>query len=153
MTQKKKTWDKMSRYIRLRDAMEYCRTMGVSLHQFNRPEDVIGQCCTCGVVKSWIRMDAGHCISRGSGGMSGVYFDERNVALQCKRCNGFEQGRRSEFEKYLTTKYGDGIMDELTILDKTNSYKYKLEGLEMYYTQKYNELVAEFKENKNERFN
>ena len=133
----------MSRFVRLRDALEYCKTLGIDLSQFNRSEDVIGQCCTCGKVKSWIRMDAGHCIGRGLGGGSGVYFDERNVNLQCKQCNGFKQGARPEYEEFLKEKYGNDIIDELTKLHHTNIYKqFEIEGLGLYYKQKYKELVS-----------
>jgi hypothetical protein len=141
-TQKKKTWEAMSRFIRLRDALEYCKEHGIDLHQFARPEDIIGKCCTCGIVKAWIRMDAGHCFGRGSGGHSGVYFHERNVGLQCKPCNAFEQGARPEFEEYLIAKYGDGIIDELRRLHMTNSYRGQLGMLELYFKDEYKKLLA-----------
>ena len=101
MTPKTKAWKACSRYCRLRDALAYCKEHGIDLHQFSRPEDIIGACATCPAVKSWYLMDAGHFISRGAGGVSGVYFDERNVNLQCKRCNAFEQGAYAKYEKYM----------------------------------------------------
>ena len=73
-------------------------------------------------------MDAGHFISRGSGGMSGVYFDERNIHTQCKPCNGFHQGNAQKYGDYMLQKYGQEVIDILRTLDKVNSYKYKLEG-------------------------
>lgn len=103
----------MSKWIRLRDAIAYCEKYGIDLGQFTRVEDIICKCCTCGNVKSWIRQDAGHCIGRGIGGSSGTYFDERNLACQCKQCNGFKQGARPEFEEHLREKYGDDIINIL----------------------------------------
>ena len=85
MTLKEKASKAMSRYIRLRDALEYCDNYSIDITQFNRPEDIVGKCCTCGTVKSWSWMDAGHWLGRGIGGGSGTYFDERNVHLQCKQ--------------------------------------------------------------------
>ena len=75
VTLKTKASNACSRYIRLRDALEYCYDHSIDISQFNRPEDIIGKCCTCGAVKSWVRMDAGHFKGRGIGGGSGVYFD------------------------------------------------------------------------------
>ena len=115
MTPKQKASAAFSRYIRLRGALEYCRGRGIDTGQFVRPEDIIGVCCTCGTVKAWIRMDAGHFKGRGSGGGSGTYFDERNVHLQCKRCNGFEGGRVQDYEKFIIVKYGQAVLDELNI--------------------------------------
>jgi 5-methylcytosine-specific restriction endonuclease McrA len=78
-TPKEKAWKACSRYIRLRDAIAYCLKHGIDLTQFNRPEDIIGKCCTCGKVKSWIYLQAGHWKGRDLGGKSGTYFDERNI--------------------------------------------------------------------------
>ena len=114
-TPKKKADTAWSRYIRLRDAIQYCLDHGISLHQFCRPEDIICKCCTCGNVKSWIRMDNGHYKGRGIGGGSGTYFDERNCHCQCKQCNAFKGGAPAEYEDFLIEKYGDGIIQELEL--------------------------------------
>ncbi len=143
MTPKKKAWTACSRYCRLRDALEYCREKGIDLGQFARPEDIIGACCTCGVVKSWIYMDAGHFISRGAGGVSGVYFDERNVNLQCKRCNGFEQGAYAYYAEYIKRTYGENMISELRkkhyILPDMKNLA--MAAMEEFYKEKYRELV------------
>lgn len=124
--------------------MEYCNKMGISIRQFTRPEDLPVKCCTCDAVKAWIYMDAGHFISRGSGGLSGVYFDERNSHAQCKLCNGFHQGRAEEYREFMLQKYGQAVIDELKWLNRNNSYKGKLVGLELYYKQKYREMARTF---------
>ena len=111
-TPKVEASDAMRRYVRLRDALAYCDKYSIDTSQFTRPEDLIGQCCTCGVVKSWIRMDAGHWIGRGIGGGSGVYFDERNVNLQCKLDN-MTGGKPQEHEDYIREKHGQEVIDEL----------------------------------------
>ena len=143
-TPKQKASDAMSRYIRLRDALEYCRQHRIDVSQFNRPEDVIGQCCTCGTVKSWYRMDAGHCIGRGLGGGSGVYFNPYNMALQCKLCNGFEQGSTDKFWEYLEGIYGPLIKEQLTLLHHTHKYEpHEYPLLEQHYKNEYKKLVKD----------
>jgi len=77
-------------------------------------------------------MDAGHWINRGSGGNSGVYFDERNINLQCKSCNaGFYKGKvqpdvKSAYDQFMLDKYGQEVMDELRIRDKVVTRKYSV---------------------------
>ena len=144
-TPKSKASKAMSRYIRLRDALSYCKEHGINLNQFSRPEDIIGQCCTCGGVKSWFRMDAGHWKGRGIGGGSGVYFDERNVDLQCKRCNAFLGGAVEAHEEYLVKKYGQKVVDEVTRKHHTvtDMRTLAMQAMEQLYKDKYKELLKE----------
>ena len=144
MTPRKKAWKQCSKYIRLRDALGYCEKYGIDLGQFVRPEDIIGQCCTCGAVKSWIRMDAGHFIGRGIGGSSGVYFDERNIHLQCKRCNGFRNGAYADYEKFIIDKYGDSELDALNLKHHTliDMKTLAMQAMEIFYKQKYEDLIS-----------
>ncbi len=144
-TPKSKASKAMSRYIRLRDALVYCKERGIDVRQFNRPEDIIGQCCTCGAVKSWFRMDAGHWKGRGIGGGSGVYFDERNVDLQCKRCNAFLGGAVEAHEEYLIDKYGQDVVDEIQRKHRTTTDMRTLamQAMEQMYKDKYEELLKE----------
>ena len=141
--QKAETWKWCSKYIRLRDALDYCKRMGIDVKQFTRVEDLPVKCCTCAEIKSWIYIDPGHFISKGSGGHSGVYFDERNIHAQCKTCNAFKQGAGPAYFEFMLDKYGQQTIDQLRWLDKNHSYKYKLEKLELYFKQKYQELVEE----------
>ena len=132
---KKLAWSWCSKYIRLRDSIECCKRLGVPL------DSGFAQCCTCGKVIQWKYGDAGHFISRGSRGASGVYFDERNINFQCKPCNGFKQGNAQAYQDFMLEKYGQEVIDQLRCLDVSQSYKYKLVGLEIYYKQVYQELV------------
>jgi len=123
--------------------------MGIDLHQFERPEDIIGQCCTCQMVKSWIYMDAGHWIDRGSGGTSGVYFDERNIHLQCKPCNGgFYRGKvkpdvKKAYDQFMLEKHGPEVMAELRVRNKAVIRKASALYLGLYaiYTEEYQKLL------------
>jgi len=143
-TAKQKAWDWCSKYIRLRDAIEYHKT---------HPEAELGwvKCCTCGrLIFIWKNADAGHFIPRGSRGASGVYFDERNLNTQCKNCNGgFRCGKniRAEvdgaYKQFMLGKYTQKVINELYFLDANRSYKYKIIGIGLMYKQMYEELKNE----------
>ncbi len=111
-TAKQKAWQACSKYIRLRDSIEYCRVNNLPL------DSSWAQCCTCGAVKQWKYMDAGHFISRGLGGGSGVYFDERNINIQCKRCNAWDPEMLIRYLSFMEGKYGRDVIDQLHVLDK-----------------------------------
>ncbi len=141
---KTKAWAACSRYCRLRDAISYCNEYNIDISQFNRVEDLPVKCCTCGQVRSWIYMDAGHYISRSSGGLSGVYFDERNIHAQSKDCNNYKQGAAQEYREFIVKKYGENMPDELLkkhyILPDMKDLAMK--ATEQFYKEKYRELVA-----------
>lgn len=108
----------MSLYCRLRDALEWNRKFLCDITEAD-PKKLVVKCCTCPKVGSWLySMDAGHFIPKGSGGASGVQWDERNVHAQCKICNAFEQGKTLEYLDYMLAKYGQEVIDELRKLDK-----------------------------------
>jgi len=139
MTAKQKAWQWCSKYIRLRDAIAY---------QEQYPEVDLGwvKCCTCNrIVHIKKNCDAGHFIGRSSGGASGVYFDERNIHAQCKRCNGFEQGNPFEYHKFMRDRYGDEVINMLHFLDKNQSYKGRFEVIGLMYKMMYQELLRSIK--------
>ena len=65
-------------------------------------------------------------------------WNEHNVNLQCKSCNGFEQGRAYEYGIALKKKYGDHVPDLLKAEAKKAKryYDYELEALIGVYTDK-----------------
>lgn len=131
---KKKASDWMSKYVRLRDSIEYCERIGEAT------DTGIGECCTCGRIVNWkYKADAGHFIGKGMGGGSGVYFDERNVHLQCKSCNAFRQGHPLVYYDFMLKKYGQAVIDELRIKDKIPQ-KHNYRALAEFYKQRFNEL-------------
>jgi len=145
MTPKAKASKAMSRYVRLRDAIAYCKEYNIDLRQFSKPEDIIGKCSTCGTVKAWLYMDAGHWKTRGMGGSSGAYFMPENVHLQCKRCNAFESGRPTEMENYIREKYGDDIVSDITLQHHIRQRRSGVEyaAMEELYKQEYKQLIEE----------
>lgn len=130
-----------SRYIRLRDALAYCKAVGIDPASY-KIEDLPIQCCSCSRVRSFRQMDAGHFISKGSGGSSGVYFDERNIHAQCKTCNQYHQGRALDYNDFMLEKYGQKVIDELRRLDKVIHRHASMEhrALAVFYKDMYNAL-------------
>ena len=104
-TTKAKLVKLFSNFIRLRDSNEHG----------------IGQCISCGkFITVWrenVKFDqkahAGHYYSKGAS--KSLYFDEKNVNLQCCECNSFKEGNKQGYARGLTRKYGDGILDLLYI--------------------------------------
>ena len=133
-TAKKEAWEWCSKYIRLRDAIAY---------QEKYPDVPFGyvKCCTCPRIIIWNKnCDAGHFIPKSRGGLSGVYFDERNIHAQCKDCNGFHQGKQVEYKEFMLEKYGQDVIDKLEFLDQNQSYKDKIIGIGLMYKQMFEEL-------------
>ena len=133
-TAKEEAWEWCSKYIRLRDAIEY---------QAKYPETPFGyvKCCTCPRIVIYNKnCDAGHYIPKGSRGSSGVYFDERNIHAQCKNCNGFHQGKQVVYKEFMLEKYGQDVIDQLEFLDQNQSYKDKILGIGLMYKQMFEEL-------------
>jgi len=69
-----------------------------------------GNCCTCGKLITVKSGQCGHFISRKE---MATRFDEQNAALQCVKCNIFDQGRQLIFGKYIDKKYGPGTADRI----------------------------------------
>lgn len=129
---KAEVWKWCSLYIRKRD--------GLSSHLLE--DGSWGYCCTCGCCVETKYADAGHFIGRGLGGGSGVYFDERNIHLQCKQCNAFKQGDTLNYRRFMLKKYGQEVIDELELKHRTHNYTLmELEGLKLYYKQAYEEIA------------
>jgi len=134
-TAKQEAWEWCSKWIRLRDAIEY---------QEKYPDVPFGyvKCCTCPRIIIYNKnCDAGHFIPKGKGGASGVYFDERNIHAQCKECNGFHQGKQVVYLEFMLDKYGQEVVDKLNWLDKNQSYKGKIIGIGLMYREMYEELT------------
>lgn len=92
---KKRLWDIFSKYIRLKYA------------NFNG----FVACFTCGTMKHWKEIHAGHYHPRTHG--MALYFEEKNVHPQCYRCNVELHSNATAYAIALQRKYGDGILKEL----------------------------------------
>lgn len=91
-------WRAMSRYVRIRECIN---TTGSVEY---------GKCVTCGEVKPFDKLDAGHFVP-GCAGYA--MWDERNVHIQCSACNRFHGGRVLEYRDWMIARYGEAVVEEL----------------------------------------
>ena len=68
------------------------------------------KCFTCGVVKNWRSVDAGHFQSRGK---YSTRWEESNVKPQCKKCNMYNGGHQYQFGLNLDFHFGKGTAQRL----------------------------------------
>lgn len=126
MKKKDKLDEIFSKFIRLRDSFD----------------GTFGACITCGRIKQIKYMDCGHYQKRQH---LATRWDEKNCALQCKRCNAFEQGRDSVFAQRIDERYGKGTAEMLRIkshnMCRMRDFEYDL--LIRVYTDKYEKLLKE----------
>lgn len=95
---KEKLWKLVSEYVRRKDA---------------DPHTGMVECYTCGVVKHWKQVDAGHAIG-GRNNM--VLFDLSILRPQCKSCNGpGERGNYYVFGNKLNKENGEGWYEQKKI--------------------------------------
>lgn len=100
-----------------------------------------GNCCSCGKNIHYKEADGGHFVSRG---YLCTLFNEKNVALQCKRCN-LMGGNASGYALFMLDKYGREVIEELNIL-KNKPTKYSKAFYELFikeFKQKVRELEEE----------
>lgn len=120
-----KLWKIFSEYIRLRDSDEngYC------------------VCFTCPAVRYWKNMDCGH--GHGRQHMTTKYSEKNNHA-QCKRCNGFEGGKRERYKEAMNKKYGPGTWEMLELQTRMKSKlgPFEINTMAFYYAQEVKKLKA-----------
>lgn len=122
-----KLWEIFSIYIRLRDS----------------DSQGVGKCFTCDKPIHWTKGDCGHGIPRQH---KATKFNERNNHLQCKKCNGFEGGRREVYKERMNRRYGPQTWEKMEIASRQTfkASAFILQNNIEYYTQK----VAELKDEK-----
>lgn len=119
-----KLWKVFSEYIRRRDS------------------DSEGNCIciTCGLRRPWRQMDCGHGIGRQH---KATKYSEVNNHAQCKRCNGFEGGRREVYKEEVDKRYGAGTWDKLEVQSRQTCKRGQFE-IDMM-TKHYKSLLEKFK--------
>lgn len=125
----KKTFEKkldtiFSRYIRLKET-----------------KDGWGKCCSCGKIKSYEQLDAGHFINRK---WRATRWDERNVHIQCIACNRFGEGDAAGYALFMLDRFGRDTIELLQSLSRTTAKYSDFEGELMIkeYSQKVKQLKA-----------
>jgi len=66
---------------------------------------------TCGREDHYKKMQAGHFVSKAQG--NGVYWDIRNIHVQCYRCNINLGSNGPEYYKYMLKTYGEDVINEI----------------------------------------
>jgi len=75
------------------------------------------QCCTCGTIDNWKKLQCGHFVSRKH---LATRFHEMNCFPQCVSCNIFKYGEQWKFGQFLDRNLGEGVSEELVILGYTS---------------------------------
>jgi len=96
-------------------------------------------CVSCGAIKHWKEMDCGHWHSRR---FIATRWDEDNCFPQCRYCNRFIEGNKPGYSEFMTRRYGECCLQELSKLahsvlrltasdvdEITDKYKKKLKEL------------------------
>ena len=128
---KETAWKWFSKYIRLRDSLA---TTG-DIYFF--------KCITCGEVKPFNEMDAGHGIP---GRMNSILFNEDLTNGQCRTCNREGKGEFQMYKHVLIERHGQDKWDFWQSIKK-KAVKYTdqdLEAISDLYRQKTNELLRSF---------
>lgn len=112
-------WELTSLYVRLSrtDSNGYCA------------------CVTCGAVKPYQEMQAGHFVPKARG--NAVKFDLRNVAPQCYRCNINLGSNPSAYAVWMLDTYGEAVIREL---------EQRAHGVTIFRRADYDRMIADITE-------
>lgn len=103
------------------------------------PHTGLGRCISCKKIVHWKEADAGHFVNRKH---LSLRYDEKNVNLQCRSCNRFDEGNVIGYNHGIIEKYGDGVIEYLRV-KKHNSCKlgkFETDLLKKIYKAKIKEL-------------
>lgn len=90
---KGKAWESVRKYVRKRE--KHCYTCGA--------KNLTGQ-----------NAQTGHYIPVAlAGSNNSLSWDEKQIHLQCGRCNGAGQGQQVSYRRHLVTDYGEEAVQEL----------------------------------------
>lgn len=73
------------------------------------------ECVTCGALKHWKKIQAGHFIPGRKGW---ILFCEEVINPQCSRCNRWLSGNWANYYEYMVKKHG--LMKVLALIDLKN---------------------------------
>ena len=119
---KKKAWSLFSKYLR----MKYADSDGNC------------ECYTCGEVKHWKELQAGHILD---GRYNSILFEWNCVKPQCYRCNCMLNGNKEEYIPKFMREYGEEEFARLKRLKHT-TVSFSISDLE----DKIDELKTKIKE-------
>lgn len=111
-------------------------------------------CVTCGKVGPWSSglagMHTGHFLASRS---NSIIFEEDGVAVQCSRCNRYEDGAPHRFRIWMLEVRGEAVVERLMAL-KPKTVQFSREELvdrRIWYQERLNEAEAVLKEHRHGR--
>lgn len=113
---KEQAWKAFSKYVRLRDCLEYDRNAA----------EPHAKCVTCSFVYPLKKLQAGHFIP---GRNNAVLFSELGVHAQCNACNKYKKGNTHEYWLFMERTYGRPTINRLiaeskqTVIYKSFDYE------------------------------
>lgn len=75
------------------------------------------KCCTCSSILEYSKLHCGHCLSRQ---FRATRFNPENLSSQCPACNLYRQGEQYAFGQYINSFHGEGTMEKLIKLSKSD---------------------------------
>jgi len=108
---------------------EYWKLFSIYIRKKSADENGLAKCVTCGIVKPWQELQAGHYVP-ASAGLS-TYFEETNVHCQCVSCNLFKKGNMDNYALFMIKTYGREKLDELAELKRQDAKFSKYDYLRM----------------------
>ena len=90
-----------------------------------------GRCISCGKELHWASGQAGHYAPAGNCGI-GLLFDPLNIALECPRCNGTDEGHLIGYRRELVARRG---LQSVLELEERYQYHQRHPGEQKEWTQ------------------
>jgi len=75
------------------------------------------KCCTCNSILEYSKLHCGHCLSRQ---FRATRYNPENLSSQCPACNLYRQGEQYAFGQYINSFHGEGTMEKLIKLSKSD---------------------------------
>lgn len=101
----------MKSYKTLKKKLDDTHSLWIRLKNAN--DEGMVSCVTCPAFKHYKEVDCGHFITRSR---LSIRWDEKNTAVQCKKCNGFGNGEQYKFGQWIDRRYGEGTVKKLEAL-------------------------------------
>ena len=101
-----------------------------------------GKCISCGRVKPFEELDAGHYFSRTH---MATRFDEDNVHAECRFCNRMSSDHLVDYRENLIQKIGRSRYDRLYLLAHSSKFwmDFELEAMIKHYKEEVKRLSKE----------
>jgi hypothetical protein len=105
-------------------------------------EDRVCKCCTCDKIIDVKYADNSHFIGRQH---MATRFSEMNCNTACKKCNGFEEGKKDVYRRFLVEKYGENkvLMLENEARKTRKISKFELDQIAKFYKSAAENLAKE----------